>query len=297
MAAKQTKCNTCGTSMGNSIQDRASAYDQSGLIKREIDAAIVSLKMFRTKFLFVENPASIDTLRPDDIYVENSLEAGEFFHYLEYYFKPLGHPTTRSNVYRNISVQIADFKYLLHIVVDKKKSITEKVDAPWGKIKGLGDDKDLAKKIIFAFNYESGKVLPIFSSNHLKHFLGKIIEKPSYPTKYYTSGEEYERLMGELLKAKNNNPILQPWEITYFTRFLYENYPPPDREAIAAGERKTANVVTKDQLELGEFMKLLGELQKQGKINGEQFRHNRELWMNQPQERNALIKRLKAQLN
>ena len=283
--------------MGNSIIDRASAYNQSGQIKREIDAAIGSLKMFKAKFPFSENPASIDTLKPDDIYVENSSEVGEFFHYLEYYFKPLGYPTTRSNVYRNIRAQIADFKYLLHIVVDKKKSLTEKVDAPWGKIKGLGDDKDLAKKIIFAFNYEGGKVLPIFSTTHLKHFLNKIVDKQSYPTKYYTSGEEYERLTGELLKAKNSNPILQLWEITYFTRFLYENYSPPDREATVTGDRKTANVVTKDQLELGEFMRLLCELQKQGKINGEQFRQNRELWMNQPQERNALIKRLKAQLN
>jgi hypothetical protein len=185
-------------------------------------------------------------------------------------------------------------------VVDKKKSLAEKVDANWGKIKGLGDDKQLAKKIVFCFNYESGKILPIFSISHLKHFLGKIADKPSLPTKYYTQGEEYECSTSELLKAKNNLPVTHGWEITYFARFLYENYPPPDREVAATnlfGERKSKNAVTRDQLELGEFVNLLGELQRKGKISGEQFRVNRELWINQPQERHTLIKRLKAQLN
>jgi hypothetical protein len=287
--------------MGNSIIDKATSYNKQGLSKKQVDNAISCLKEFRTKFSFTENPASIAMLKPDDILKELSDEVGEFFHYLEYYFKPLGHSTIRdSSLYLNIRVQIEDFKNLLYIVVDKNKSLAEKVDANWGKIKGLGDDKQLAKKIVFCFNYESDKVLPIFSVSHLKHFLGKIADKPSLPTKYYTQGEEYACLTSELLKAKNNLPVTENWEITYFAKFLYENYPPPDREVAATnlfGERKSKNVVTRDQLELGEFVNLLGELQRKGKISGEQFRVNRELWINQPQERHSLIKRLKAQLN
>jgi hypothetical protein len=287
--------------MDNSIIDKTTAYDKNGVNKKQVDNAISCLKEFRKKFPFTENPASIATLTPDDIFNENSGEVGEFFHYLEYYFKPLGHSSIRdSSLYRNIRVQIEDFKNLLYIVVDKKKSLAQKVEANWGKIKGLGDDKQLAKKIVFCFNYETGKVLPIFSVSHLKHFIGKIADKPSLPTKYYTRGEEYECLTTELLKAKNDLPVTQGWEITYFTRFLYENYSPPDREVAATnlfGERKSKNVVTRDQLELGEFVNLLGELQRKGKVTGEQFRVNRELWINQPQERNSLIKRLKAQLN
>jgi len=286
--------------MDNSIIDKTTAYDKNGVNKKQVDNAISCLKEFRKKFPFTENPASIATLTPDDIFNENSGEVGEFFHYLEYYFKPLGHSSIRdSSLYRNIRVQIDDFKNLLYIAVDKKKSLAQKVDANWGKIKGLGDDKQLAKKIIFCFNYETDKVLPIFSVSHLKHFIGKIADKPSLQTKYYTQGEEYECLTSELLKAKNILPMTQVWEITYFTRFLYENYSPPDREVAATnlfGERKSKNVVTRDQLELGEFVNLLGELQKRGKITGEVFRLNRELWMSQPQERNSLIKRLKAQL-
>ena len=287
--------------MDNSIIDKANAYDQNGLNKKEADNAVGCLKEFRRKFPFAENPASIETLKTDDIFNENSGEVGEFFHYLEYYFKPLGHsPARDAAVYQSIRVQIADFKNLLKTVVDKKKTVAQKVDAPWGKIKGLGEDKQLAKKIVFCFNYESGIVLPIFSANHLKHFLGKIADKPNIPARYDTLGEEFEGLTSELLKAKKSLQATQGWEITYFATFLYQSYPPPDREKTAVdryGARKTGNVVTKEQLELGEFMHLLGELQKQGKITGEQFRLNRELWVNQPQERNGLTKRLKAQLN
>jgi hypothetical protein len=287
--------------MDNSIIDKAIAYDKNGVNKKQVDNAISCLKEFRAKFPFTENPSSITTLKPDDIFKEPSDEVGEFFHYLEYYFKPLGHSTIRdSSLYRNIRVQIEDFKNLLYIVVDKNKSLAEKVDSNWGKIKGLGDDKQLAKKIAFCFNYEKCKGLPILSVSHLKHFLGKIVDKPSLSTKYYTQGEEYSCLTSELLKAKNNLLATQCWEITYFTKFLYENYPPPDREVAATnlfGERKSKNVVTRDQLELGEFVNLLGELQRKRKITGEQFRVNRELWINQPQERHSLIKRLKAQLN
>jgi hypothetical protein len=287
--------------MDNSIIDKANAFDKNGVNKKQVDNATSCLKELRKKFPFTENPASIATLKPDDFFKENSNELGEFFHYLEYYFKPLGRSTIRdSSLYRNIIVQIADFKNLLYTVVDKKKSLAQKVDANWGKIKGLGDDKQLAKKIVFCFNYESGKVLPILSVSHMKYFLGKIADNPKIPTKYYTHGEEYESLTSEILKAKNNLTMVQDWEITYFARFLYENYPPPDREVAETnlfGERKSKNVVTRDQLELGEFVNLLGELQRKGKITGEQFRVNRELWMNQTQERNSLIKRLKAQLN
>jgi hypothetical protein len=287
--------------MDTSIIDKATTFDTNGLNKKEVDNAVGCLKEFRRKFQFAENPASIDTLKPDDVFNETSGEVGEFFHYLEYYFRPLGHPAGRDqSVYRNVRTQIEDFKGLLKATVDKKKTIAQKVDVNWAKIKGLGEDKQLPKKIIFCFNYESGKVLPIFSTNHLKHFIGKIADKPSQPAKYYTPGEEYESLTSELLKAKANLPVTSSWEITYFTRFLYENYPPPDREKAVPdrfGTRKTANVVTREMLEQGEFMHLLGELQKMGKITGQQFRENRELWVNQPQERTGLTKRLKALLN
>ena len=192
--------------VNNLMLEKASAYDKNGLTKREIDNALVLLKEFRVKFPFAENPQSIDWLEPDKIFKSNPDEIGEFFRYLVYHLDPLGHITINSsNLYRNVRLQIDDFKYLLRVAVDKKKSLAEKVNASWEKIGGLGQDKQIAKKIIFCFNYESGKILPIFSTPHLKYFVNKFVDKPSNPRKYYSLGEEYEQLTSELLKAKNKS--------------------------------------------------------------------------------------------
>ena len=218
--------------INNSMLEKASAYDKNGLTKREIDNALVALKEFRVKFSFTENPQSIDWLEPDKIFKSNPDEIGEFFRYLVYHLDPLGHITIQSsNVYRNARLQIDDFKYLLRVAVDKKKSLAEKVNAPWEKIGGLGQDKEIAKKIIFCFNYESGKVLPIFSTAHLKYFVNKVVDRPSNPRKYYSLGEEYAELMSELLAAKEKVRLTKSWEISYFARFLYHTYSPPEKRS------------------------------------------------------------------
>jgi hypothetical protein len=282
---------------GNSMLEKASAYDKNGLVKREVDNALLMLKEFRIKFPFSENPKSIDWFDAGKI-LRDSGEVGEFFQYLLYSLDSIGHLAIRgSNVYGNIKLQMEDFKNLLRIAVDKKKTLAQKVDAPWGNISGLGQDKQIAKKIIFCFNYENGKLLPILSTPHLRHFVNRVVDKPGNPRKYYSLGEEYEYLTSELLTAKEKQPITKPWEITYFAQFLYNSYPPPDSEAPAtnsSGEGKTINVVTNEQLELRAFVKLLCDLQTKGKITGQQFRENRELWMQQqPNDRDVLVWRLK----
>jgi hypothetical protein len=287
--------------INNSVLEKANAFDKNGLTKREIDNALLVLKEFRIKFAFAENPKSIDWLEPDKIFKSDTGDVGEFFRYLVYHLDPLGHLTIQSsNVYRNIRVQIDDFKYLLRVAVDKKRSLAEKVNAPWEKINGLGQDKEIAKKIVFCFNYESGKVLPIFRTAHLKFFVNKLIDKPNNPRKYYSLGEEYAELTSELLLAKEKLPITKAWEFTYFTRFLYYAYPPPDRESAPSDsprEKTNIKTETNEQLELRAFIKLLGELQSKGKITGQQFRENRELWMQQqPNDRDVLTWRLKQLL-
>jgi hypothetical protein len=65
-----------------------------------------------------------------------------------------------------------------------------------------------------------------------------------------------------------------------------------------SGEVKNTSEPTKEQLELREFVKLLGELQSKGKITGQQFRENRELWIRQqPNDRDVIVWRLKQLLN
>jgi hypothetical protein len=301
LLAKQSICTGSKMSKSNSMFEKASGYDKTGLTKREVDNALVLLKEFRMKFPFSENPQSIDWLEPEKILKQNSNEIGEFFHYILYSLNPLGPLTIQnSNVYQNIRTQITVFKNLLRTAVDRKKSLAEKVDAPWEKINGLGQDKHIAKKIIFCFNYESRAVLPIFSTPHLRHFVNRVVEDSKSETKYYSLGQEYAQYTSELLKAKENLPITRGWETSYFARFLYYSYPPPDSEPPTtnpSGEGKTINVVTNEQLELRAFVKLLGELQSKGKITGQQFRENRELWLHQqPNDRDVLIWRLKQLL-
>jgi hypothetical protein len=281
--------------------EQANAYDKNGLVKREVDKTLLVLKEFRVKFPFAENPNSIEWLNPDSIFKPDSNEVGEFIRYLVSSLDPIGNLTIQSsNVYRNIRLQLGDFKNLLRVSVDKNKALAQKVDAPWEKINGLGNDREFAKKIIFCFNYESATVVPVFSTQHMKHFVNRIANAPSSGTKFYSVGAEYAHYTAELLKAKDSLPTTKSWETVYFARFLYQTYPPPDREPAAAkaGERKIGMVETNEQAELRGFVKLLGELQSKGKITGQQFREYRELWVQQqPNDRDVVVWRLKQLLN
>jgi hypothetical protein len=290
---------TLKMSKNNLVFEKARDYDKDGSIRREADKTLAALKDFRQKFPFAENLRTIEWLDPDKLFKLNPDEVGEFFNLMETIFKLLGYSSlSSSNVYRNARLQISDIKSLLRIAVDSGKSLAQKVDAPWQKIGGLGEDKQLAKKIIFCFNYENGTVLPIFSNHHLRYFINRMVDAPSVQEKYFSFGQEYEHYTAELLKAKKNLPPTRSWDVMYFTRFLYKNYPPPDSEPGASEKRNVGNVVTEEQLDMQGFMKLLGELQRRGKINGEQFREKRQLWMQQqPNDRDVLIWQLKQLLN
>jgi len=276
--------------------EKANAFDKNGLIKREVEIEFGRLRELRQKYPFTENLRTIEWLDPDKLFKVNPDEVGEFFRLLETTLKQFGNPPlSSSNIYRNARLQIQDFKNLLRIVVDNRKSLAQKIDAPWEKIGGLGQDKQLAKKIIYCFNCENKVVLPIFSNQYMRHFTNKVSDTFVTQTKYLSLGQEYEHYTTDLLKTKNNFPLTQSWDTLYFTRFLYQTYPPPDTERTT--EDKKAVVVTDEQLDLQSFVKLLGELQSKGKITGQQFREYRELWMHQqPNDRDILVWRLKELL-
>lgn len=284
-----------------SVIEKIEVYDKVGVTRSEVNRALAVLKTLRSRFPFTENLREIEWLDPDRLFKVNPDEVGEFFRLIEDFLKPLGYTTMAgSNVYRNARLQIKEFKNLLRITVDDRKSLAEKIDAPWDRIGGLGQDKLLAKQIIFCFNYDRGIVLPIFSNQHLRHFTNRIVESFSGQTKYLSQGQEYEYYTNALLAAKNSLPTSKEWNVTYFARFLYQTYPPPDSERIgvnASSDRKIGMAVSNEQLELQAFMRLLGELQKQGKISGEQFRDYRALWNSQSSYREELIERLKKLLN
>ena len=184
--------------------------------------------------------------------------------------------------------------------MDDRKSLASKVDAKWERIGGISPDKQLPMKIIYTFNYERKTVLPIFSTQHLRYFVNRVVDESSVQTKYFSLGQEYENYTAELLKAKNNVPVTRAWDNLYFARFLYATYPPPDAEPTETSpttEKKLVNQVTDEQLDMQGFVKLLAELQKQHKITGEEFRENRAAWMQlKPNDREVLVLRLKQRL-
>jgi hypothetical protein len=290
-------------SKSNQLLEKVNTFDKLGIVKHEVDEALVAQKELRHKFPFNENLRSIEWLDPDKLFKVNPDEVGEFFQLLEQSLKPVNYSNipSSSNVYRNTRLQISEFKNLLRTAVDDRKSLGEKVDAQWDRIGGVGQDKVLAKKIIYCFNSEKGTVLPVFSSQHLRHFSSRVADASSEQAKYYSAGQEYEHYTQELLKTKHSLPITKNWTPLYFARFLYATYTPPDSEPIginASAEGKVGTVVTNEQLDLQGFVKLLGELQKMGKITGEQFRENRSLWMRQaPNDRDLTVWRLKQILN
>ncbi len=257
--------------MKEEVSQKVMVFDCDGAIRRSVDEALKKLKVFRAKYPFAEKPDSIETLTPDDIFRTDKGEIGEFFHYIEYYLKPLGHLRTYPKVYLQIRKQIGLFKDLLYLVVDKKKSLAEKVDAPWSEIKGLGGDSHIAKKIIFCFNYETGSVIPIFSTSHLEHFLNIIQETPWLPIHYdaMSLGEKYETLTKELLKAKESSPVTKPWEITYFCRFLYETYTPPKIITEAQRKKLREKALMEQRQQFAKFIELLNQLKTKGKISAE----------------------------
>jgi hypothetical protein len=287
-------------SKSNILEQKASEYDSNSAIKHEVNIALGAIKEFRQKYPFVENRASIEWLDPDKLYQLNPDQVGDFFHFIDTQLKNLAPQAPNSaNTYRNARLQIKDFRNLLRTAVDERKTLAQKIDAPWDRIGGVGQDKTLAKKIIYVFNYETGKVLPIFSNQHLRHFAFRVSDSPAAQTKYFSPGQEYEHFTAELLKAKDATPLTRDWDTLYFTRFLYQTYPPPDSEPVgvnAQENRRVAMAVTNEQLDMQGFMKLLGELQKKHKISGEQFRDYRTTWTQQPSDRDALTQRLKRLL-
>jgi hypothetical protein len=288
------------------VQEKANTFDKVGLIRHDVDKALIALKNFRQKFPFTENLRELETLNPDKLFRVNPDIVGEFFQALEDIFKPLKYPTFgNTNIYRNARLQINDFKLLLRTAVDNRKTLAQKIDTKWEKIGGIGENKAIAMEIIYSFNYENKTILPIFSIQHIRHFTNRTNNTLNEPTKYSSIGQEYEHYTTELLKNKNNLPTTRGWDNLYFTRFLYETYPPPDNEktqttttATTGEEKKLINQVTDEQLDMQGFVKLLCELQKQHKITGEEFRENRAIWIQlKPNDREVLAIRLKQRLN
>jgi len=215
-----------------SLAEDAKIFDRDGKIRREVDSGLKLLEKFRNKYPFKTDPSLIDKLTPDDLFKVG----GDYLcRWIEHTLRPLGAIGLGSAaVWRNACKQIEDFKDLLRIAVSDR-SLAEKVDAPWGKISGMGGDRLIPKKIISC--YDDG-VIPIFKTKDLEHFHDKLIGRLKYPSNYdsMSLGQKYEYLNQALRNLKEKTTETVNWSNTYFMRFLYETYPPP---RVAEPERPT----------------------------------------------------------
>ncbi|KKN18025.1 hypothetical protein LCGC14_0959990 [marine sediment metagenome] len=214
--------------LSEKLENLIKKFEPDDKYEEQIKTAYENLRLFRDKYPFSKYPQRINDLTPKDLYRNLSNEMGEFSYWIEYKLKGLGDLNLYATVYQNASQQVDDFKELLHDVVDDKISLTDKIDAKWEKISGMGGDKILVKKIVCSFN---DKLIPIFNTKHLEHFFNCVIGKEGYPGDYdgKSLGEKYEFLMNKLMKLKNSVPKTKDWENVRFSLFLYANFPPPGK--------------------------------------------------------------------
>jgi len=187
---------------------------------------------FLKLYPFRKNPGLIDKLTPDKVFNPGKQFPEYFFYWIEHALKPLGHLGIGSSLtWVNARNNINELKALLKIVMDESLALSEKVDATWGDIKGFGSDKHIAKKIIFCYYPE--KVMPIFKTDHIEHFVGKLgfnyrlMAQEKYKENYdfLSIGQKFQFLNELLFDYKEQKNELRKWDSALFSGVLYKAYP------------------------------------------------------------------------
>lgn len=184
---------------------------------------------FLQRYPFREHPEKIAELSPDEI--------SRFLYWIEHRLKDLAHMNPGSDLYRRAaSTNSEAFKKLLELAVDSSMDIANKIDADWGRIRGFGGDKQVAKKILFCYFPE--KMLPILSTEHLEHFTRRLGLNYVHEA-YNVYGKSYEMLStGQKCELLNRMLLTyfgyQDTELNAYTTialgsFLYEVIGGPER--------------------------------------------------------------------
>lgn len=212
---------------------RAKNFETNLEVKKVIENAWQQHEEFLKLYPFKENPSKIDELTPEKVYNPG----GEyFFYWIEHGLKSLGRIFVGSAiVWENAKQRIEKLKELLKTIVNDSFSITEKIDADWDSIPRFGGERQIAKKILFC--YYPKEIIPTFKSDHMMHFckvLGIDFDKEclkehgkSYDEISY--GQEFQLFNKLILNLKNQNEVLRKWDNAFLMRFLYENFPPPEK--------------------------------------------------------------------
>ncbi len=188
---------------------------------------------FLKVYPFRERPEEIEALTPEKIY--NPGTQDYFLWWIEFKLKDLGRISVGSSLYAQTARENSEkFKDLLRVVVDDSLSVAQKIDAHWEDIRGFGGDRLVAKKIIFCYYPE--KILPIFKTEHLEHFVRQLLGTDYSRDAYSVYGKSYDMLTtGEKCEFLNSilfrtigyqDKMLSIYETLLLAKFLYETYPP-----------------------------------------------------------------------
>jgi hypothetical protein len=223
--------------MSEEIKAKANEFEKEYKIKTK--KAWEAHSKFLELYPFKEHPEEIDSLTPDRIYNKG----GDYFlGWIEHKLRDLGHLRIGADFYAKYARDNSEkFKELLRIAVDDNIPITEKIDSHWEDIKWFGGDKTIAKKIIFCYNPD--KIIPIFKTEDLEHFMGqfhidyKKDALESYKKSYelLTLGEKFEILNRLLMKYKKEQPEFKDMDNLIFVRLLYDSTPPQHTSSQSRG--------------------------------------------------------------
>lgn len=240
-------------------------FNKNTKLKNKIKEAWIRHKKFLKLYPFKQNPSKIEKLTEENVYNPGK---EYFFYWIEHGLKALGGVGIGSDrVFRSARENLDKLKYLLKIIVDNSKTISQKIDADWESIKGFGGDKQIAKKILFCYYPDS--VMPIFSTDHLKYYCDKLgldfkkSSKNKFNRDYegLSIGERFELFNEILLNFKSNIDFLRGVDNSYFMRFLYKLFPEVKSKPI--GEEKYIISSTVLSVLLQKF--------KEGKISNEKM--------------------------
>lgn len=222
------------------VIEKAEQYRDSGKWK-QTENNLSLLNKFRKEYPLRQDPQKIDTLRKEEVFASSREDT--FSYWISHKLRPLGKVHLVSDKpWKNALKHFNSFKQLLRIAVNRNKTLSEKMDAPWNEIPlWEKNDRILPKKII-AYYYPK-EVIPIFKTKHLREFieiLGAEWERKERAKEHYgkdfkhlSLGQKHEILNNLLLDFKDKYTIMQDWHPAHFMKFyliLKEKSSPSKKE-------------------------------------------------------------------
>lgn len=195
---------------------------------RESDDTWRAKDEFLSKYPFAEKPASVAArLRQPD-------QVRDFLHWIEVRFRPHGGINLGNDrAVREAAENLQTFRGAVNVALDCSRSLADRIDDDvWALLPGFGRDKyradrQIARKIVAT--YFPTEVMPIFSTDHLEHFVDWLgfdrseLAEATWRKQYssLSGGEKWQLLSKMLIESKAHHQTLADRDNVYFMYCLY----------------------------------------------------------------------------